>query len=411
MTKDIILELIQDNIVSVWHSVSTDSLSDKEWDDVNIEEYSDQIKKDNENLLNEFLENINKKTNDFNSFINRERILYVREYLGDSLCREYFNNIASFYDSIRSIEPQFDLNQLWQVVSNYLVYAIILAMLGRKQQCNDSIKAFCLLYPYTDNYIDSKDIPLSEKEKFNDMIFSSLNDLPVTFKDDLYLKIHKCLKDCQNYLDGTRKEAVTSALLLMLDSQRNSSSLDGMTSAQFKDNYNKLVSMLAYKGGMTILNDYIFAIDSEESSALQFFLQLGMVLQLADDLLDTNDDILSNSPTLYSLVPDIKTREEGVNRLLHFTIHVFTKYIPEDEKVHTFMLRTILILLGFAVMRNGQYYSDEFKDNICRFMPFSKEYLLTINKRLSENANPTDKNLQKTKKQIDSIVALLKNEI
>lgn len=44
-------------------------------------------------------------------------------------------------------------------------------------------------------------------------------------------------------------------------------------------------------------------------------------------------------------------------------------------------------------------------------MPFTKAYLLDINERLSEAANPADKNLQKVKKQIDSIVELLKNEI
>lgn len=411
MTKDSILEQISENIISVWKSNSTQPLSDKEWAQCNLEEFSDQIKKENEDLLNEFLRNTNKKTIDFDSFICREKILYAKKYLGDSLYKEYFNNIATFYDSIRKTEPEFDLNQLWQVLSNYLVYAIILAMLDEKQQYNDSIKAFCLLYPYTDNYIDSTDITLAEKARFNDMIYSSLNDLPVTLSDDLSKKIHMCLKDCQNYLDSSRKEVVTSALLLMLDSQRNSSSLDGMISSQYNDNYNELISMLAYKGGMTILNDYIFAVTKENTKDLQFFLQLGMVLQLADDLLDTNDDVIKNAPTLFSLVPDIETREANINRLMHYTLDVFTKYEPLNEKVHTFMLRTIMILFGFAVMRNQQYYSDEFKENICRFMPFTKEYLITINARLSEAAYPSDNNIQETRTKIDSIISLLKNEI
>lgn len=411
MTKDFIFDQINENIISVWHSTSDQPLSVKEWEQCGLEEFSDQIKKENEILLNEFLHNANKKSIDFDSFISREKILYAKKYLGDSLYKEYFNNIATFYDSIRSIEPNFDLNQLWQTLSNYLVYAIILAMLGEKQQCNDSIKAFCLLYPYTDNYIDSNDISLTEKNKFNDMIYSSLNDLPVTLNDDLSKKIHMCLKDCQNYLDGTRKEVVTSALLLMLDSQKNSSSLDGMTSAQYNDNYNELISILAYKGGMTILNDYIFAVVSENTKDLQFFLQLGMVLQLADDLLDTNDDVLNNAPTLFSLVPDTLTREANINRLMHYSIDIFAEHLSRNEKVHAFMLRTIMILIGFAVMRNQQYYSDDFKDSICKFMPFTKEYLSTINTRLSEAADPSDNNVQKTKKQIDSIISLLRNSI
>ena len=85
---------------------------------------------------------------------------------------------------------------------------------------------------------------------------------------------------------------------------------------------------------------------------------------------------------------------------MHYTIGIFLEYSPDNEKVYAFMLRTIMILFGFAVMRNQQYYSEEFKENICRFMPFTKEYLLTINNRLSEAANATDNNSEKTKNRL-----------
>lgn len=184
-----------------------------------------------------------------------------------------------------------------------------------------------------------------------------------------------------------------------------------MTSAQYNENYDKLISILSYKGGMTIVNDYVFAVTKETTHDLQFFLQLGMVLQLADDLLDTNDDVIGNSPTLFSLVPDIEIRESNINRLMHYTIEVFAKHVPKNERVHAFMLRTIMILLGFAVMRNQQYFSEEFKDSICQYMPFTKEYLITINTKLSNAANPAVNNTQKTKKQIDSIISLLRKEM
>ena len=145
----------------------------------------------------------------------------------------------------------------------------------------------------------------------------------------------------------------------MLDAQAESTEFMGELTDCDKMDRDKVLNMLAYKGGMSVMIDYFYSVPEMKEKAILFYLQFGLILQLADDIQDIREDLESDMRTLYSLVDSVEQREQNLFRLMRFTMQVFQQYEAENKQVQKFMLRNCMILFEFAILRREEFFSEK----------------------------------------------------
>lgn len=117
-----------------------------------------------------------------------------------------------------------------------------------------------------------------------------------------------------------------------------------------------------------------------KEKAILFYLQFGLILQLADDIQDIREDLESDMRTLYSLVDSVEQREQNLFRLMRFTMQVFQQYEAKNKQVQKFMLRNCMILFEFAILRSEEFFSEKLLNSIEPYLPFHREYARNIGK-------------------------------
>lgn len=394
MTKQQILKYILADILPLWEKQKKSFFTNEEWHACLIEKYTRDEKKQNEALIDELRNKIRKKQFSYDEFLEHEQILYIQKYMGKELFDEYLKSMCTFLRNSRNFDSKLNISQIWQALRNYLIYGMICAMMDRNIKCHDSIMSYSLLYPYTDNYIDTSEHTLEQKSIFNQMIFDKLYGKDVITPDYDSLKTKECLDMALNYLDSSKREETAQMLLIMLDAQIESTSYMGLDHVTAVSSMNKIFESLAYKGGVSVLIDYYYSTDSISDTDAIFFLKFGLILQLADDIQDIAEDLENTSPTYYNMAENVAERESRLFELLHFVKIVFTDHQAPNSDIQKFMLRNCELMLLFAVIRSKEYYSRELLMQIEPYIPFSYEYLMGLKKEMD---NRTDSNMDQEK--------------
>lgn len=374
MNKQRILAYLEEYVISMWNRQEPHPFTQQDWEACFLKEFSEREKNENEAVLNEFLKKTKHNRFDFEGFLASEGFLHIEQYMGKELFQDYLINICLFLKRTKEFDSNLSVAQIWQALRNYYIYGMITAMVCEKQTFHEAIMSFSLLYPYTDNYIDNPDISEKEKKAFNHMIYKTLCGEDISVTDDLQQKTKQCLISCLNYRNGSKFQEASELLLLMLDAQAESTEFMGTLSESDKIDWDKVLNMLAYKGGMSVLIDYFYSVPDMKENAIIFYLQFGLILQLADDIQDIQEDRESDMKTLYSQVDNVWQREQNLFRLMRFTMDVFQQYNSENEQIRRFMLRNCMLLYEFAVLRSEEFFSEKLINEMEPYLPFHKDY-------------------------------------
>lgn len=387
MTKQQIMNNIHADILPLWKKQKKSCFSDEEWHACLIEKYTLEEKKQNEALVDELRNKIRKKQFSYDAFLEHEQILYIQKYMSKELFDDYLKSMCTFLRNSRSFDPELNTSQIWQALRNYLIYGMICAMMNKNLKCHDSIMSYSLLYPYTDNYIDTSEHTLEQKSVFNQMIFDRLHGKDVTAQDYDSQKTKECLDMALNYLGSSKLDETAQMLLIMLDAQVESTTYMGLDPVTATASIYKIFESLAYKGGVSVLIDYYYSTDSISDADAIFFLKFGLILQLADDIQDIAEDLENTSPTYYNVAETIAEREARLFELLHFVKTVFTDYQAPNSDIQKFMLRNCELMLLFAVIRSKEYFSRELLMQIEPYIPFSYEYLMGLKEEIDSRTD------------------------
>lgn len=134
--------------------------------------------------------------------------------------REFQACMKEFLRKVRKFDKDMALEDMGQAVRNYMVYAIFLALNGQELKYRPAAFGYSMLYPYTDNYIDSPDRSEREKEHYNRLIEGKLRGRKVRPLSRHERKTVKLLEQVE--MDYGRPHEVYDGLLLMLEAQENS---------------------------------------------------------------------------------------------------------------------------------------------------------------------------------------------
>lgn len=321
---------------------------------------------------------------DFMDFLKKEKILSLSEWMSPELLQAFKCETKHFVDRVRAFDETLSPAQIWQTLRNYFIYAMIVDMQGEAQNAGDPILAYSLLYPYTDNYIDDKEISKSEKERYNRMIALKLQNETVTHQNPLEEKTCCLLDMILGAYDGAAKTKVAETLLELLEAQNCSIS-------QQKADITKeqILEISMRKGSTSVLADYLFATKNWTEYEESFYLKFGFLLQLVDDLQDIEEDRNSGSHTLMTEAEKHQQLEQCANQLLWFTWNVIRKFEPVNPSLKRFALKYCVEVSLLTAAMSPQFFSKKYLKALEPYLPFSLDFIKKMKKQQEKAKLPS----------------------
>lgn len=361
LTKQHLCSLCFEKILPCWHSMPN---TFPEF----LQPVSEAQKNKNEALLDEHHE-----------LAAVDNMLHIKKHISRKLFHDFKEKTQCLTDRIKAFDENLTMEDIHQALRNYFIYAIITDLQAKPQNCRDTIFAYSLLYPYTDNFIDEAGADKLQKEAYNRLIRNTLSGEKAavsTFYEKKTQELLLLILD--SYPSADKRHEAASVLLLMLEAQELSMKQHYKLFTK-KLSKEDVLHISAYKGGISVLLDYLFSIDFEKSSVTEseiiFYLSFGLILQLADDLQDIKEDRKKHSQTLMSIQRRKKNLERVVNRLLHFIHSTLGSYEPPNPKLRDFMLQNCFLMILAAVAVNEKRFSKKYLKRVEAYLPFHMAYI------------------------------------
>ena len=251
-------------------------------------------------------------------------------------------------------------------------------------QMTPAIIGYSLLYPYSDNYLDSEKISTQQKLAFSARFRDRLCGLPLEPHNRHESSVWAMVRLIEEQFPRQHFPRVYECLLAIHQAQENSM-------AQLRRSRTateaELLRLSCAKGGTSVLADACLAHGFLSDQEAQFAFAWGVLLQLGDDLQDVEDDLKHGAATLFSRSAAAGLPLDNlVRQLLAFSEHVADQIdsLPHGEPVLKRLLRTSwrsLILM--AVARSHRFFTPAFLTELEPASSFRFGFLRARHKRIA----------------------------
>jgi hypothetical protein len=261
----------------------------------------------------------------------------------------------------RRFDPNLTMADTIQACRNAWTVCGIQPLLGDRMQMTPAIIGYSLLYPYSDNYLDSKKISTARKLAFSRRFRDRLCGLHLAPRDPHETAVWAMVRLIEEQFPRQRFPRVYESLLAIHQAQENSmAQLTHSRTASAAE----LLRLSCAKGGTSVLADACLAhgyLSDEES---RFAFDWGVLLQLGDDLQDVEDDLKHGAATLFSRSAAAGLPLDNlVRQLLAFSERVADQIdtLPHGEPALKRLLRmSWRSLILMAVARSPRFFTPAF---------------------------------------------------
>jgi hypothetical protein len=284
----------------------------------------------------------------------------------------------------RRFDPKLTMADTIQACRNAWTVCGIQPLLGNRMQMTPSILGYSLLYPYSDNYLDSAKIPTARKLEFSARFRDRLCGLPLAPRDHHESAVWAMVRLIEEEFPRRCFPRVFESLLAIHQAQENSM-------AQLKRSPRasdlELLRLSCAKGGTSVLADACLSHGFLSDDEARFAFDWGVLLQLGDDLQDVQDDLKHGAATLFSrAVAAGHPLDHLVRQLLAFSEKVADQIdqLPHGDPALKRLLRmSWRSLILMAVARSHRFFSRQFLAEFEPASPFRFEFLRARHKKLA----------------------------
>lgn len=256
-------------------------------------------------------------------------------------------------------------------------------LLGAPLEITPSILAYSLLYPYSDNYLDSADVPNQAKLTFSARFRERLRGCTVPAANPREAAIWTLVAMIEQQYPRARFPDVFDCLLAIHQAQEDSvAQLDSGS----KIDHAEILRLSLAKGGTSVLADGCLARGwmTEEESLVAF--EWGALLQLGDDLQDVREDLDRGSQTLFTRAAQRgESLDAPVLQLLAFCGCVSARMarLPHGSaRLKSLLQMSWRSLIIGAVAEASEFFSPPFLIRAEGCSPFRFEFLRARRKSL-----------------------------
>jgi hypothetical protein len=297
----------------------------------------------------------------------------------------FFDIASEFARRVRDFDPGISDDDIYQAARNVMTMNFMQLLLQRPVSLTDSVFAYSLLYPLTDNYLDGDSLSTQEKKDFSARFRRRLLGEKVNPANAREEQIWCCMQMMEDEYPRKKYPLVHASLLGINDTQVESLALLRRDAAPYEVDVPRLTFA---KGGAAVLADgYLVAGDLDEGQRL-FMFAYGAFTQLIDDLEDTRRDRREGVLTVFSQSSGKWELDTLTNRLFRFGSQAFqtVDYFKgaQVQTLREMIWKCIDPLLIDMASRNRQDYSRLYPGRLEKHFPFSYRGLHQQRKRLEK---------------------------
>jgi hypothetical protein len=291
---------------------------------------------------------------------------------------------AQFAQGARRFDGELSTGDIIQACRNAWTACGLQPLLGEPMRLTPSIVGYSLLYPYSDNYLDSGDVDREAKLRFSGRFLERLRGETLPALNRRECAIWDLVSMIESQYPRASYPQVFDCLIAIHRAQEESI-------AQVRSNGHcddaEVLRISCAKGGSSVLADACLCrgwVDQEES---EFAFDWGVLLQLGDDLQDVREDVRRGSRTLLSrAAASGRPLDELTARLLNMSAEVSNRMdrMPNGGRALKGLLRmSWRSLIVMAVAETHELFSPEFVAEMERRSPFRFGFLRARQKRLA----------------------------
>jgi hypothetical protein len=251
---------------------------------------------------------------------------YRRLMFGDA----FYQAAVSFAKQARAFDPALKLDDLWQAMRNVWIGNSLQMLLAQPVTLPPSLFAYSMLYPVTDNVLDTPDLSPLEKQRFNDRFGRRLEGGMVRAANRSEAQAFQLVGMIEQAFPRARCSDVWESVLAIHRGQVDSLRQQ-QTPALTEDG---LVACTVAKGGASVLADLYLVAGSATLDEERFAFGYGVFLQLLDDVQDVEADLTSGHQTLVTAAAQLGPLDEVAARLVRF-MDVVLERCPKGENAGT----------------------------------------------------------------------------
>ncbi|HEV2133034.1 MAG TPA: hypothetical protein VGR47_02105 [Terracidiphilus sp.] len=302
----------------------------------------------------------------------------------DLITRDFVSLGADFARQARRFDRSLSMEDIFQACRNAWTAGGLQSLLGERPAVTPSVLGYSLLYPYSDNYMDSTRLTAASKLRFSERFRRRLRGEALAPETDRETAIWGCVALVEAQYPRPAFPQVYDCLLAIHRAQENSISQSRKAG---RADEQELLGISFAKGGSSVLADACLVSGRLRESDAALAFDWGAVLQLGDDLQDVREDLHRGSQTLFTrAIQSGPTLDALAQQLLNFSEHVAIRMnqFPCGSAVLKDLLRTSWRSIILAAIASAtDFFSPAFLDEIESGSPFRFEFLRSRNKRLA----------------------------
>lgn len=288
----------------------------------------------------------------------------------------------------RRFDPAVSLMDVLQANRNAWTACGLQMLFGRPMRLTPAIFAYSMLYPYSDNYMDDPSIAGAEKRGFSTRFGQRLAGVDVPPSNERESAIWRLVALIEGEYCRPEYPQVFASLALIQRAQeqslrliRNGAQEDGVD-----------VTRLSFaKGGASVLADAYLAAGTLEPAQARFAFHWGVLLQLADDLQDVEEDRRAGVRTVFTQDAQLTTLDESTSRTLCFAQWVMNLLdeLPAAEggALNGLIRRSSLSLLVRSAGEAAPLYSAGYLAAMEGQSPFRFSFLNEMRTQLQQRSS------------------------
>jgi hypothetical protein len=298
----------------------------------------------------------------------------------------------------RQFDPGVSASDIFQASRNAWTACGLQVLLGRDMRLTPSIFAYSMLYPYTDNYLDDPVTSRSAKLAFSDRFRRRLDGDALASFNDREATIWRLVELIEEEYARADWPEVYDSLLAIHRAQENSVRLLRSGSAPAGVD---ILKLSFEKGGASVLADACLVAGSLSPDEAQFAFDWGVLLQLADDLQDLQQDLREGILTIFTQAAARASLDNLTTHTLNFGHRVMSQVdrMPSNHsalngaaakhKSLTEMIRmSCTLLLIWSAGESAKLYTSRYLAELETHSPFRFAPLAEKRKKLARWTSP-----------------------
>lgn len=291
---------------------------------------------------------------------------------------ENFNNGIKkssklFLEKIKQYDPEIEVKYIYQAMRNLWIMNSLQDYLNVKMTCSNSMFAYSMLYPYTDNVMDDVLKPVEEKLELHGKLKKWLEGDECYPDSESEQKIFAMVKLIEGEFPRDKYPLVFPSVLTIFNAQLKSLDQQKKGALPYVNN---ILDISFEKGGTSVLADGFLLTGAMEKKQVDFCFCYGAFLQFADDIQDVLVDKENYQMTIFSQLANNYPLDQLANKLLNFITLVSDLQLsdPIYESLRKTIISNCYFLIIRAIGKNKGLYSKNYVREIESHFPVRFKY-------------------------------------